>query len=72
MWIMKVRLYQPWHVMHVQGPCLHKPQSKAYVDIEYGRDLRRHGIWGTVNQDLPVHHPLDACCHSVVDEPQLN
>jgi hypothetical protein len=72
MWIMKVRFYQPWHVMHVQGPCLHKTQTKAYVDIGYGRDLCGHRIWATVNQNLPVHHPLDACYYSVVDEPQLN
>jgi len=55
----------------VSGPCLHKTQSKAYVDIEYGRDLCGHRIWATVNQDLPVHHPLDACYYSVVYEPQL-
>ncbi len=26
----------------------------------------------TVNQHPPVHHPLDACYYSVVDEPQLS
>jgi hypothetical protein len=26
----------------------------------------------TVNQHLPVHHPLDACYDSVVDDPQLS
>jgi hypothetical protein len=26
----------------------------------------------TMNQHPPVHHPLDASCYSVVDEPQLS
>jgi hypothetical protein len=26
----------------------------------------------TVNQYPPVHHPLDACYYSVLDEPQLS
>jgi hypothetical protein len=26
----------------------------------------------TVNQHPPAHHPLDAHCYSLVDEPQLS
>jgi hypothetical protein len=27
---------------------------------------------GPVNQHTPVHHPLNACCYSVMGEPQLS
>jgi len=29
-------------------------------------------LMATVNQHPPVHHPLDACYDSVVDDPQLS
>jgi hypothetical protein len=29
-------------------------------------------ILATLNQHPPAHHPLDACHHSVMDEPQMS
>jgi hypothetical protein len=34
--------------------------------------MRGMVLWATVNQHPPVHHPLDVCYDSVVDDPQLS
>jgi hypothetical protein len=38
----------------------------------YEKLCRISHISATVNQHPSVHHPLDACYYSVVDEPQLS
>ncbi len=51
------------------GDCWETPLGRYLPWLRAVRDVAHTA---TVKQHPPVHHPLDACYDSVVDDPQLS